>query len=291
MRGMLTYPAIMKTPCIAGIVLIGLLATAAGTAQIRGIQVGYCTRLASLEAAKAAGFDYIELATSEIAGLSDTEFEQAAARIRQVGLPIPVMNLFLPATLKVTGPDIDRDQQMAYVKKAFSRLERIGTTIVVFGSGGARQVPAGFSKDEATVQLVEFGRRIAPEARARGITVAIEPLRPEETNIVNSAAEGLALVEAISDPNFQLMVDFYHLASVKEDPSIIVRARGHIRHLHMANPHGRVFPRDAGEYDYTPFFAALRTIGYDKRISVEASTKDLGADAPLAIAFLRRAMP
>ena len=34
----------------------------------------------SLEAAKAAGFDYVELATSEIAGLSDAEFEQAAAR-------------------------------------------------------------------------------------------------------------------------------------------------------------------------------------------------------------------
>ena len=42
------------------------------------------------------------------------------------------------------------------------------------------------------------------------------------------------------------------------------------------------------EYDYAPFFAALRTIGYDKRISVEASTKDLGAEAPLAIALLRK---
>ena len=280
----------MRTHIIVGPLLIALLAPRAGTAQIRPIQVGYCTRLANLAAAKAAGFDYVELATSEIAGLSDAEFEQAAAQIRQVGLPVPATNLFLPATLKVTGPDINRDEQMAYVKKAFARLERIGTTIVVFGSGGARQVPAGFSKDEALRQLVEFGRRIAPEARARGITIAVEPLRTEETNIINSAAEGLALVEAIGDPNFQLMVDFYHLASVKEDPSIIVRARDHIRHLHMANPVGRVFPRDAGEYDYAPFFAALRTIGYDKRISVEASTKDFDADAPRAIALLRKAI-
>ena len=268
-----------------------LLAAVAGSAQIHRVQIGYCTRLANLEAAKAAGFDYVELATSEIAALSDAEFEQAAARIRQAGLPVPAMNLFLPATLKVTGSDIDRDQQMAYVRKAFARLEQIGTTIVVFGSGGARQVPAGFSKDEALRQLVEFGRRIAPEARARGITIAVEPLRPEETNIINSAAEGLALVEAIGDPNFQLMVDFYHLASVKEDPSIVVRARDHLRHLHMANPDGRVFPRAAGEYDYAPFFAALRTIGYDRRISVEASTKDFTGDAPQAITFLRRALP
>lgn len=281
----------MKTHPIVGPVLIVLLAAAAGSAQIRRVQVGYCTRLANLEAAKAAGFDYVELATSEIAALSDAEFEQAAARIRQAGLPVPATNLFLPATLKVTGPEIDRDQQMAYVRKAFARLEQIGTTIVVFGSGGARQVPAGFSKDEAMRQLVEFGRRIAPEARARGITIAVEPLRPEETNIINSAAEGLALVEAIDDPNFQLMVDFYHLASVKEDPSIVVRARDHLRHLHMANPDGRVFPRAAGEYDYAPFFAALRTIGYDRRISVEASTKDFTGDAPQAITFLRRALP
>ena len=269
--------------------LTGLLAVAGSQVQNRQVQVGYCTPLANLEAAKAAGFDYAELGTSEIAGLSDAEFDQAAARIRQLGLPVPAMNLFLPATLKVTGPAIDRDQQMAYVRRALARQERVGTTIVVFGSGPARLVPDGFSKDQAFQQLVEFGRRIAPEARVRGITIAVEPLRPEETNIINSAAEGLALVNAIGDPNFQLMVDFYHMASAKEDPAIIVRARDHIRHLHMANPEGRVFPRASGEYDYAPFFEALRTIGYDKRISIEASAKNLEADAPLAIALVRRA--
>ena len=279
----------MKTHIIACAVLIGLLAAAGSRAQIRPVQVGFCTPLANLEAAKAAGFDYVELSTSEIARLSDADFDQAATRIRQLGMPVPATNLFLPATLKVTGPAIDRDQQMAYVRTAFSRLERLGTTIVVFGSGGARLVPDGFAKDQAFQQLVEFGRRVAPEARAHGITIAVEPLRPEETNIINSAAEGLALVNAIDDPNFQLMVDFYHLASVKEDPAIIVRARDHIRHLHMANPEGRVFPLAASEYDYAPFFAALRSIGYDKRISVEASTKDLKADAPKAIALLRGA--
>jgi D-psicose/D-tagatose/L-ribulose 3-epimerase len=178
---------------------------------------------------------------------------------------------------------------MAYVKKAFARLTRLGTEIVVFGSGGARRVPEGFSKEAAFAQLVEFGKRIAPEARAHGLTIAIEPLRRDETNIINSAAEGLALVTAIGDPNFQLMVDFYHLAIEKEDPEIVVRARDHIRHLHMANPHGRVFPLRWDEYDYAPFFASLRKSGFDKRISVEASTKDFPSEAPQAIALLRRA--
>jgi sugar phosphate isomerase/epimerase len=253
------------------------------------VQVGYCTPLKDIDAAKAAGFDYVELSTSELASLSDADFDAAAAHVKDVGLPVPATNLFLPATLKVTGPQIDREQQMAYVKKAFARLARLGTQVVVFGSGGARRVPDGFSHDDAFQQLIDFGKRIAPEARARGITIAIEPLRREETNIINSAAEGLDLVNAIADPNFQLMIDFYHLASEHEDPAIVLRARDHIRHLHVANPTGRVFPLDWTESEYAPFFANLRQIGYDKRISVEASTKDFAADAPKAIALLRRA--
>jgi sugar phosphate isomerase/epimerase len=178
---------------------------------------------------------------------------------------------------------------MAYVKKAFARLNRLGVKILCFGSGGARRVPEGFPKEEAFKQLVDFGKRIAPEARAQGITVVIEPLRRQETNIINTAGEGLALVQAVNDPNFELLIDFYHLASEKEDPAIILTARDHIRHLHMANPQGRVFPLTWEEFDYAPFFANLRQIGYAGRISVEASSKDIPAEGPQAIALLRRA--
>jgi sugar phosphate isomerase/epimerase len=271
------------------VVLVGVVLLAHADAQQRAVQVGYCTSVKNIAAAKAAGFDYVEVGTTEIAALSDADFEKTVQDARQVGLPTPAANLFLPATLKVTGPAVDPEQQLMYVRKAFDRLSRLGTQIVVFGSGGARRVPDGFSKDEAFRQLVDFGKRIAPDARSHGITVAVEPLRREETNIINSAAEGLALVEAIDDPSFQLMIDFFHLAREGEDPAIALRAKDHLRHLHMANPNGRVFPLAWDEYDYGPFFATLRQAGYGRRISVEASTKDLATDAPRAIALLRRA--
>jgi D-psicose/D-tagatose/L-ribulose 3-epimerase len=281
--------SVLRHPRVALHMSFVLAAFALVVAQDRAIQVGYCTSLANIAAAKSAGFDYVELGTTEIAALSDTDFEQAVRRIAEIGLPVPAANLFLPATLKVTGPDVNRELQMAYVRKAFDRLSRIGTQIVVFGSGGARRVPEGFPRSEAFDQLVDFGRRIAPEARSRGITVAVEPLRRAETNIINSAAEGLELVEAVHDPAFQLMIDFYHLASEGEDPAIVERAREHIRHLHMANPNGRVFPLAWGEYEYSSFFAKLRSVGYAGRISVEASSTDFATDAPRAIALLRRA--
>ena len=253
------------------------------------VRVGYCTGLKNLEAAKAAGFEYVELGATEIAGLSDADFDAAAARIKALGIATPAANLFLPGTLKVTGPQIDPEAQMAHVRKAFTRLARLGTEVVVFGSGGARRVPDGFAKEEAFKQLVDFGKRAAVEARANGITIAIEPLRKQETNIINSAAEGLELVNAIGDPNFQLMIDFYHLASEQEDPAIVLRAKDHIRHLHVANPTGRVFPQKWEEFDYGPFFANLKAIGYDKRISVEGATSDLAAQGPPAIALLHKA--
>jgi sugar phosphate isomerase/epimerase len=280
---------IMKSRGLIVVCMFGVLGVAHPTSQSRNVQVGLCTPLKGIDAAKTAGFEYLELGTSEIAALSDAEYEQAVVHIKQVGVPTPAANLFLPAAIKVTGPQTDSDQQMTYVRKAFDRLSRLGVEILVFGSGGARRIPDAFPKADAFKQLVEFGRRIAPEARARGITVVIEPLRREETNIINSAAEGLELVEAINDPNFQLMIDFYHLASEREDPAIVLRARQRIRHLHMANPQGRVYPLEWEEYDYAPFFANLRTIGYDKRISVEASTKDFPREAPRAIALLHRA--
>jgi sugar phosphate isomerase/epimerase len=256
--------------------------------QKRTVQVGYCTPLKNVTAAKAAGFDYVELGTTEIAGLSDEDFSAAARTLRDIGLPTPVSNLFLPATLKVTGPQVDVDAQTAYLGQAFDRLARLGVGLVVFGSGGARRVPDGFAPTEAYTQLVDFGRRASRLARGRNITIAVEPLRRQETNIVNSAAEGLKLVEAVGDGSFQLMVDFYHLASEHESPEIIMRAQDHLRHVHMANPNGRVFPLAWDEFDYEPFFAKLRQIGYDRRISVEASTQDLAGEAPRSIALLRR---
>jgi D-psicose/D-tagatose/L-ribulose 3-epimerase len=269
--------------------LLALLSTSAAARQAGKVLVGYCVGLAGLETAKAAGFDYVEISVTEIASLSDSDFEAAVTRVKDVGIPTPNANLFIPGSLRLTGAEAtDPEQQLAYVRKAFARLNRLGVRIVCFGSGGARRVPEGFPKDEAFKQLVAFGKRIGPEARANGITVVVEPLRRQETNIINTAAEGLALVQAIADPNVELLIDFYHLASEQEDPAIIVKARDHLRHLHMANPRGRVFPLEWDEFDYAPFFARLREIGYAGRISVEASSKDVAADAPRSIALLRR---
>lgn len=275
----------MKLPLLAAVIAIGLAAAPPAAT----VKVGYCTGLKNIDAAKAAGFDYVEVSATEVANLSDADFAAAVAHLKQAGMPTPAANLFVPQTIKVVGPDVSIEQQTAHVKKVMARLSTLGVEVLVFGSGGARRVPDGYSRDDAYKQLVDFSRRAAEEAKPYRITVAIEPLRKEETNIINTAGEGLELVNAVNHPNFQLMIDFYHLASEQEDPAIILRAKDHLRHLHVANPHGRVFPQKWDEFNYAPFFANLKAIGYDKRISMEGNTTDLAAQGPVTVALLRKA--
>lgn len=271
------------------LVACGCAAPAGTTAG--GMRIGYCGGIGDLEAAKAAGFDYVELPVREIAKLTDADFEKALETHRRIGLPTPVANNFLPADLKITGPPADPARQDAYLEKALGRMARLGVTIVVLGSGDARRVPDGTPMEAAFEQLVEFARRAAAVAQRHGQTIAVEPLRKQETNIIHTAAEGLRWVKAVAHPRFRLMVDFYHLASEGEDPDILLAAREHILHFHMANPKGRVFPLDAAEYDYARFLANIRKGGFRVGISVEAKpATTFAAEAPRAIAFLRAAL-
>jgi D-psicose/D-tagatose/L-ribulose 3-epimerase len=259
------------------------------TKPVGRIRIGYCGPLRDIDAVKTAGFDYMEVRTSEVAALSDADFERLEVKLKTLSLPVPAAYWFLPAEIKVTGP-IDKDRQLDYLHRALPRLNRLGVGLVVFGSSGARQVPEGFSKKEALEQLVDFGKRAGPAARSQNITIAIEPQRREESNIINNTAEALAWVEAVNDPNVQLMIDFYHFSVEKEDPAIISKVKDHLRHIHMANPNKRVMPLSLEEYAYAPFFSALRDIDYRGLIGLEASSNDLQKEGPQSIAMLKQAL-
>ena len=272
------------------VILCQLLAATAVCAQPAGpARIGVCVDPDRFEAAQAAGFDYVETNASKVAALSDEDFEKLAAQAAQLRIPVAASMSFIPGAIRLTGPEVDPAKQLAYVTSTLGRLKRLGVKVVVLGSGGARRVPEGFSRDDAFNQLVDFCRRIAPVARDNGITIVIEPLRKQETNIINTAREGLALVKAVDRPEVRLLVDYYHLAEEGEDPAIVAEAGALLAHTHVANPNGRVYPMSPDESAYAGFFSNLCGIGYQGRMSIEASTKDFAADAPRALALLRSA--
>jgi D-psicose/D-tagatose/L-ribulose 3-epimerase len=275
---------------LPGLVL-SLLFPCAVSGQAPGkVQVGVCLDADKFEAAQAAGFDYVEIGASKVAGLTDDEFRQLATRVADLRIPVAAANVFIPAMIKIVGPDIDKARQESYVGKTLGRLRTLGVSVVVLGSGGARRVPEGFAREEAFAQLVDFCRRIAPLARETGITVAIEPLRRQETNIINTAREGLALVKAVDRSEIKLLVDYYHLAEESESADVLLEAGKQIVHAHIANPQGRVYPLSPDEAGYAGFFENLCKIRYSGRLSIEASTSDFATQAPRSLAMLRKAL-
>jgi D-psicose/D-tagatose/L-ribulose 3-epimerase len=252
------------------------------------VRVGVCLDADKFEAAQAAGFDYVEIGASKVAALTDGEFRRLATQVAELRIPVAAANVFIPATIKIVGPDIDKARQEGYVSTTLSRLRTLGVSVVVLGSGGARRVPDGFAREDALAQLVDFCRRIAPLAREAGITIAIEPLRRQETNIINTAREGLALVKAVDRPEIKLLVDYYHLAEEGESADVLLEAGREIVHTHIANPQGRVYPLSPEESNYAPFFRDLCKIGYTGRMSIEASTPEFATQAPRSLAMLRK---
>lgn len=277
---------------LVGLIASGLLLTVAAddsSAASKGdpIPIGRCTPVDALETTKEAGFAFFEIGVQRYGRLSEEDFQRLLATVRRLGVKVPVSNGFIPSDIKLVGPSADLAVQNAYLEVALARARKLGVKTVVFGSGGAREVPEGFARDKALYQLIDFGRRAANVAKRHGITLAVEPLNRGETNIFNTAAEALEYVKAVDRPNFQLMVDYYHMVKENEDPDIILEAGPRIKHVHIAAP-DRSFPREPDEADYAKLFANLRKIGYRGGVSVEAKDDPAFAEvAPKTIAMLR----
>jgi D-psicose/D-tagatose/L-ribulose 3-epimerase len=239
------------------------------------------------------GFDYCEPSVVKIMSLSDEEFSATRDHIAASGsLRVEAMNILLPGNMKVVGPSVDRAKLETYAQSAFARAEALGAKVVVFGSGGARKVPEGFSQTQAWSQLQDFLRGLGTEIDARNysLVIGIEALRKAECNIVNTTAEAYQLSLDTNHPKIKIICDFFHLASEHEDPRILLRVKDRLVHLHFANAcNQRAFPKDPAECpDYGPFFAKLRAINYQGRLSLEANTTNFESDAPVGLATLRQ---
>lgn len=234
------------------------------------------------------GYDYLELPTAQMMALPDSEFEDLKSRLKDAGIPCETSNNLFPGQIRLTGPDVDMDAIIEYAERAFFKDAELGVQYCVFGSGPAKNVPEGYPLVKGYDQVVSLLGKIAPIARKNGIGIVLEPLNKSECNLINTFAEGVQLAKDCGESNVKVLVDFYHLSVEKEPVEHLVRdGREYLRHVHLANPTGRIFPEDIGEADYRPFIDALHEINYTGRISCEAYTDDVVKNAPLALKFMK----
>ena len=168
-----------------------------------------------------------------------------------------------------------------------TRAGQAGVEVIVFGSGGARQIPDGFDAREAHAQLVRFCSLVAPIARHHGVTVVVEPLNRRECNVLTTVGECAALVREVAHPGLRLLVDAFHFLRDNDSIEDLVANADLLAHVHVATTANRLAP-GAEPCDLKAFFKALARGGYNGRVSIEGSIPNPAKELPAALALLRQ---
>jgi len=149
-------------------------------------------------------------------------------------------------------------------------------SVMVFGSPKQRSTEAGMSPREAVDVLTHGLAHAAPHAESRGVTILIEALSPDQTDVVTCLADAVAIVKQIRSAAIQTMFDT-HNAKYETEPHVelLRKYAPYIHHVHVNEMDGR--EPGAGDYDFKTLLATLDELHYPGWLSVEAF--DLSRDA------------
>ncbi len=246
---------------------------------------GVCGGVEMGQIAAKLGYDFFELSVPGYMKPLEKEeaFQAELAKVKAVGIPCLACNCFIPGDHKITGPAVDFSKLTAYVKTACRRAGEAGVKRIVFGSGGARQIPEGFSRETAWKQLGDFLRMVGPEAQKAGVVIVIEPLNTAECNVLTTVGESAKLAREVNHPNIKLLVDAYHWLKDNDSAADLAAGGDLLRHAHIATMPHRMAP-GAEPTDFSEFFGILKRAGYQEGVSIEGKI-----DEPEA--WLARALP
>lgn len=260
--------AFIKAMAVTG--LAGGVGRARAQQAVPRILFGLCASLDNAGKLKTIGYDFIESSVSPALKpeRSDAEFAPDLEKLKACALPIRSSASFIPQAFRLTGPDAAPGPALDYAVTACRRADTVGIPFLVLGSSGARNVPKDFDLARGKAQFIQFCRDLGDRIKDGQVTVLLEPLNSQETNLLNTVAEGIEYVDAIGRPRIQLLADFYHMMKQGEGPDSIRRAGARLRHCHIAELEGRKAPGTKGE-DLGRFFKALRDINYRGGVSCE----------------------
>jgi sugar phosphate isomerase/epimerase len=152
---------------------------------------------------------------------------------------------------------------------------------------------------ERTQILVRILRAAAERAaeqrstRRVGVRLVLEPLNRYESDIVNNAGQGLALIEEVGHSHLGLLLDTFHV-NIEEasltDPFRQVMAAGRLWHVHLGDSNR--LPPGQGHLDFPGIVATLREIGYQGYLSAELLPRpDPDTAAAATINHMRQFVP
>ncbi len=246
-------------------------------------QCAYASRL---------GYRGLEVAPYTLAAdpmaITDAQAAQWAAVAADHGLAVSGLHWLLvaPAGLSISDPDPEvRDRTRAVIGRLIDLCARMGGRYLVHGSPAQRNPVAGQSVADALARATETWVFAGERAGQAGVTYCIEPLGRAQTQVVNTVAEGAAIVAAAGLSGLRTMLDTSSAGATEGEPLAALIDRwwpsGLLTHVQL-NDRNRRAPGQ-GDDRFGPILAALARQRYDGWLAMEPF--DYQPDGPGCAAY------
>lgn len=218
--------------------------------------------------AKKLGFDAIELFAPGPDAVSKNEL---ASLLNSHGLGLAAVGTgagWVKHKLSLTSPDAVTRQKAVEFIRSMIDFGGVHSAPAIIGSMQGRWGD-GVSQEQARDWLREGLNELGEHARRSGVPLIYEPLNRYETNLVNTVARGVELLESLNTDNVRLLADLFHMNIEESDlAAALVQGNRWIGHIHFVDSNRR--PAGCGHLDYEPIAKALKSINYTGYLSAEA---------------------
>ena len=220
-----------------------------------------------LEKLKRIGYDGVEV---PIFDLDLAKWKVWAQRLDDIGLERTANTVIAPEHNPVSADRAIREAAYQHMQAVVDCCATVGSSILC----GPHQVALGIftgrgATDDEWNRSVEHLRRVAEYAAGSGVLLAEEVVNRFELYHLNTIDQGIRLVDEVGHPNCRLHLDTFHAhIEEKNTADAIRRAGDRIAHVHISENDRGVPGTGSVAWDAT--FGALRDIGYDEWLTVEA---------------------
>ncbi len=175
-----------------------------------------------------------------------------------------------PTGLHFTTPDKEvRDRTVQYLSDLVDFCADLGGDVMIFGSPNQRNT-VGITVAEAKKYFAEGLAAVADHSRQRGVKILVETLDSSQTDVVNTMAESMEIVNMVQHPAIGTMFDYHNTLDEKEALDVLVRKYyDHIDHIQIQEMDGRHLGTGNSATAFVESFKVLREMDYRKWISLE----------------------
>jgi len=230
-----------------------------------------------LEQIKEIGYDGVEVPIFE---QDAAAFERLGGKLDELGLERTAVTVSTDDANPISPEAEIRAEAVTRLKGAVDMCDLVGAPMLC---GPFHSALGSFSGSLPTAEEWANGKstlcEVADYAGEKGVTLVLEYLNRFELYFLNCAADCSRFVREIDHPNLRMMYDTFHANIEEKDITEAVKSCIDVcAHVHISE-NDRSTPGSGG-VDWDTSFAALKEVGYDGWMVVEAfglSLPDLAA--------------